>query len=164
MPFRDRTEAGRRLAERLKSHKGEDVVVLGLARGGLPVALEVARALDAPLDVFVVRKLGTPGQEELALGAIASGGVRVLNRELVRQLGISQEQVESIVAREKQELERREQTYRDGQPAEPLAGRTVIVVDDGVATGWPISQARRRLPRPRVISCAGGRHGWTEDP
>lgn len=141
MPFRDRTEAGRRLAQRLMSHKGSDVVVLGLARGGLPVALEVARRLDAALDVFVVRKLGAPGQEELALGAIASGGVRVLNRELIRQLGITQEQIEQIAARERVELERREQAYRDGRPPVPLKDRTVIVVDDGVATGASLRAA-----------------------
>lgn len=141
MPFRDRTEAGRRLAKRLRSHAGQDVVVLGLARGGLPVALEIARALDAPLDVFVVRKLGAPGQDELAMGAIASGGVRVLNRELIRALGVQQEQIEAIARREQQELERRERAYRAGLPPEPLKGRTVVVVDDGVATGASLRAA-----------------------
>lgn len=141
MPFRDRTEAGRRLAQRLRTWKGQDVVVLGLARGGLPVALEVARALDAPLDVFVVRKLGAPGQDELAMGAIASGGVRVLNRELIRALGVGQEQIEAVARREQQELERRERAYREGLPAEPLKGRVVIVVDDGIATGASLRAA-----------------------
>ncbi|MCW3034413.1 MAG: hypothetical protein JWM60_2758 [Solirubrobacterales bacterium] len=134
--FRDRTEAGQRLAERLPSYAGRrDVVVLGLPRGGVPVAFEVARSLDAPLDVFLVRKLGVPGHEELALGAIASGGVRVLNERLIAALDIPPEVLEAIDARERRELERRERAYRGRRPPPDIAGRTVIVVDDGLATG-----------------------------
>src|SRR6266508_3293060 len=134
--FRDRAEAGRMLAESLREYAGrDDVVVLGLPRGGVPVAYEVARALEAPLDVFVVRKLGVPGQEEFAMGAIASGGVRLLNQDVVRALRISPEQVDAVTAAERWELERREREYRLGRPFPDLQGRTVILVDDGVATG-----------------------------
>jgi len=135
-PFRDRTEAGRMLAETLREYAGrKDVVVLALPRGGVPVGYEVAKALNAPLDVFVVRKLGLPGQEELAMGAIASGGARVLNRELISALGIPDEVVEQVTQDEQRELERREREYRDGRPPIDVAGRTVILVDDGLATG-----------------------------
>jgi predicted phosphoribosyltransferase len=135
-PFRDRAEAGRVLAEQLRRFAGrDDVVVLGLPRGGVPVAYEVARELGAPLDVFLVRKLGVPGHEELALGAIATGGTRVLNRELIEQLGLPPELIEAIEARERQELERRERAYRGDRPPPDLKGRTVILVDDGLATG-----------------------------
>ena len=113
----------------------KDSIVLALPRGGVPVAFEVARALGVPLDVIVVRKLGVPWQPELAMGAIASGGVRVLDQELIRQEGISQEQVEAVAAREAEEVERREQLYRVGRPALDLRNRTVILVDDGLATG-----------------------------
>jgi erythromycin esterase-like protein/predicted phosphoribosyltransferase len=134
--FRDRTEAGRLLAERLRQYTGrDDVVVLGLPRGGVPVAFEIARALDAPLDVFLVRKLGVPGHEEYALGAIATGGTRVLNKELIESLNIPPEWIEAIDAKERRELERRERAYRDDRPPPDLAGKTVIVVDDGLATG-----------------------------
>jgi len=134
--FVDRAEAGRRLAAMLGHYAGrDDVVVLGLPRGGVPVAYEVARALGAPLDVYVVRKLGLPGHEELAFGAIASGGVRVLNKDLIERLHLPAEWVEAIDARERQELERRERVYRGERPPPDLAGRTVILVDDGLATG-----------------------------
>lgn len=134
--FRDRHEAGRLLAERLKRYAGRpDVVVLGLPRGGVVVAYEVARALDAPLDVFVVRKLGVPGHEELAMGAIASGGVRVLNPEVVEGLGIPEKVIAEAVAQEKEELARRERLFRGGRPPLEVKGKTVILVDDGLATG-----------------------------
>jgi putative phosphoribosyl transferase len=134
--FRDRTEAGRLLAERLRGYAGrDDVVVLALPRGGVPVAYEVAKALGAPLVVFVVRKLGVPGYEELAMGAIASGGVIVLDEGLVRRLGINRAQLEQAIAEEGRELERREAAY-DGRRGPPqLEGKTVILVDDGLATG-----------------------------
>jgi erythromycin esterase-like protein/predicted phosphoribosyltransferase len=134
--FRNRAEAGRLLAEELHDYAGrDDVIVLALPRGGVPVAYEVARALDAPLDVFLVRKLGVPGHEELALGAIATGGTRVLNKQLVESLGLPNEWIEAIDAKERRELERREQVYREGRPPPDVAGRTVILVDDGLATG-----------------------------
>jgi erythromycin esterase-like protein/predicted phosphoribosyltransferase len=135
-PFRDRAEAGRLLAERLRAYAGrDDVVVLALPRGGVPVGYEVARALDVPLDIFLVRKLGVPGHEELALGAIASGGTRVLNTQLIESLEIPPEWIEAIDAQERRELERREREYRGSRPPPDVSGRTVIVVDDGLATG-----------------------------
>src|SRR6059058_4939039 len=134
--FPNRTEAGRLLAGRLVKYAGRnDVIVLGLPRGGVPVAYEVAKRLGVPLDVFIVRKLGVPGFEELAAGAIASGGVRVLNQDVMRALPNANETIESITARETAELERREQSYRDGRPAPELRNRVVILVDDGLATG-----------------------------
>jgi len=140
--FRDRAEAGRLLGERLRRFAGRpDVVVLALPRGGVPVGAEVARSLQAPLDVFVVRKLGVPGHEELALGAIAPGGVRVLNRELIDALDLSPEWLEAIDARERRELERRERSYRGTLPPPRLGGRTVIIVDDGLATGSTMTAA-----------------------
>src|SRR5918997_5519092 len=136
MLFRNRTEAGRLLAGHLREYADRsDVIVLALPRGGVPVAFEVAEELRAPLDVFVVRKLGVPGQEELAMGAIATGGVRVANEEVLRHLRISAEALEAAAAREAPELERREREYRGGRPAPELRGRTVIIVDDGLATG-----------------------------
>ena len=140
LPFRDRIEAGRLLGAELAARKlPKDSIVLALPRGGVPVGFEVARALAAPLDVVVVRKLGVPWQPELAMGAIASGGVRgivrILDEKLIRQEGISQEDVEKIAAREALEAERREQLYRAGRPALELRDRTVILVDDGLATG-----------------------------
>jgi predicted phosphoribosyltransferase len=136
MLFRDRTEAGRLLAAKLAKYADRpDVEVLALPRGGVPVAFEVARALHAPLDVFLVRKLGVPGQPELAMGAIASGGVRVLNGDVVRALGIPDDVVEAVAAEEQQELDRRERAYRDDRPPPDFQGRTVILVDDGLATG-----------------------------
>ena len=134
--FANRAEAGRFLAEKLEKYAGrDDVIVLGLPRGGVPVAYEVAQRLRAPLDVFIVRKLGVPGFEELAAGAIASGGVRVLNDDVVRALPHADAIIESVTARETAELERREQSYRDGRPAPELRDRIVILVDDGLATG-----------------------------
>ena len=134
--FPNRAEAGRLLADKLENYVGRsDVVVLGLPRGGVPVAYEVAQRLGAPLDVFVVRKLGVPGFEELAAGAIASGGVRVLNEDVIRALPNADQLIESVTERETVELERREQTYRDGRPAPELRNRVVILVDDGLATG-----------------------------
>jgi predicted phosphoribosyltransferase len=137
MQFRDRTDAGRQLGEALQSRYGDrpDVVVLALPRGGVPVAHEVARMLNAPLDVFVVRKLGVPGHEELAMGAIASGGATVFNEEVVRSLGIPRFAIDNVIARERQELERREREYRGGRPPVDARGKTVILVDDGLATG-----------------------------
>ena len=134
--FRNRTDAGRQLAEKLAAYADRpDVLVLALPRGGVPVGFEVARALGAPLDVFLVRKLGVPGYEELAMGAVATGGVRVLNDEIVRGLGISEHEIDAVVARELQELARRERLYRGDRPPPDVAGRTVILVDDGLATG-----------------------------
>lgn len=134
--FADRHDAGRVLAERLAAYAGrEDVIVLGLPRGGVVVAYEVALALHAPLDVYVVRKLGVPGQEELAFGAIASGGVRVLNHDVIRDAGVTDQVIEAATAREKVELERRERLFRGGRPPLDLQGKTVILVDDGLATG-----------------------------
>lgn len=145
--FRDRTEAGRRLGAELASRKlGKDVLVLALARGGVPVGVEVAAALDAPLDVMVVRKLGVPWQPELAMGAVARG-TRVLDRALVAALDISNQDVEEVAARETQELERREKEYRRGRPEPSLTGRTVILVDDGLATGSTMLAAVRHARR-----------------
>jgi putative phosphoribosyl transferase len=134
--FRDRAHAGRCLGSLLSGYaRRDDVVVLALARGGVPVGLEIARMLGAPLEVFVVRKLGVPGHEELAFGALASGGVRVLNQDVVRQLGLRSNLIDAISDRERGELERRERLYRGERLPIALSGRTVIVVDDGLATG-----------------------------
>jgi putative phosphoribosyl transferase len=154
--FRDRAEAGRELGERLaEQYAGRpDVLVLALPRGGVVVGREVAERLDAPLDVLVVRKLGFPGQSELAMGAIASGGVRVLNEALLAQTGVSQALVDDVVARELVELERREALYRGGRPAPDVAGKTILVVDDGLATGSTMLaavQALRSLGAGRVV-------------
>ena len=150
--FANRREAGRILAEALRKYAGRgDVVVLGLPRGGVPVAAEVARALGTPLDVLVVRKLGAPGQEELAIGAIGEGGVRVLHAGLVRSLGLREPDLERITAREERELERRVAAYRGGHGALPVEGKTVIVVDDGVATGATMRAGLRAL---RVMGAA----------
>jgi putative phosphoribosyl transferase len=144
--FRDRADAGRQLAAHLAGYSGQpDTVVLGLARGGVAVAFEVARALELPLDVFVVRKLGVPGHEELAMGAIASGGTRVLNEELVRSLGISEQAIAAVAEREQRELERRERLYRDGREPARVGGRTVILIDDGLATGASMRAAALAL-------------------
>jgi putative phosphoribosyl transferase len=133
-PYADRRAAGRVLAEALTAHAHSGAVVIGLARGGVPVAAEVAAALGAPLDVAVVRKLGVPGHEELAFGAI-SGTRMVRNDRLIRALGITESTVQEVIEREQRELRRREAVYRGGRPARPIAGREVILVDDGVATG-----------------------------
>lgn len=156
MRFRDRADAGRRLASRLDHYAGrDDVIVLALPRGGVPVGAEVARALGAPLDVFLVRKLGVPGHEELAMGAIASGGVRVLNRDVLDQLRIPPARVDAVAAREGAELARREAAYRDGRPAPDVRGKTVILVDDGLATGASMKAglaALRDLVPARVVA------------
>ena len=144
--FADRREGGAELAAKLSGYNGrDDVVVLGLPRGGVPVAFEIATALGAPLDVFVVRKLGVPGHAELAMGAIASGGVRVLNEEVIAWYGLSREAVDRVAASEQIELERREAEYRGDQPLVPITGRTVIVVDDGLATGSTMKAAVQAL-------------------
>lgn len=134
--FRDRTEAGRLLGQRLATYANRpDILILALPRGGVPVAFEVAKALNAPLDVFVVRKLGVPGNEELAMGAVATGGIRVLNEEVIRALDIPETVIQTVTEKEKQELERREFIYRGNRPPLDVHARTVILVDDGLATG-----------------------------
>lgn len=144
--YRDRAEAGRAVADGLGDYAGRpDVLVLGIPRGGLAVASEIARALGAPLDVFAVRKLGVPGHEELAMGAIATGGVVVRNDEVIEGLGISEELIDAVVARERRELQRREQAYRGERAPLEVAGRSVIVVDDGLATGSTMRAAVRAL-------------------
>ncbi|HEV8419165.1 MAG TPA: phosphoribosyltransferase [Candidatus Udaeobacter sp.] len=144
--FLNRTDAGRLLSEKLEKYAGRDgVIVLGLPRGGVPVAYEVAKRLRAPLDVFIVRKLGVPGFEELAAGAIASGGVRVLNEDVVRAIPYASEAIEAVTARETAELQRREQTYRDGRAAPELRDKIAIVVDDGLATGATMRAAVKAL-------------------
>lgn len=150
--FRDRHHAGEVLAEMLQQYAGrDDVVVLGLPRGGLPVAYEIARRLHVALDVFIVRKLGLPGHDELAIGAIASGGVRVLNEDVVRSLPNASEIIEAVTERESAELARREQLYRGVRPALELSGCTVILVDDGLATGATMRAAIAAL-RQRGIA------------
>jgi putative phosphoribosyl transferase len=145
-PLTDRRAAGRLLAEKLVGYaEREDTIVLGLPRGGVVVAFEVAKALNAPLDIFLVRKLGAPGQEELAVGAIASGGIRVLNRDVVVALGLSETEIEAVTKREQAELERREKVYRGTSAPLDLEGKTVIVVDDGLATGASMRTALRSL-------------------
>src|SRR5215211_406394 len=152
--FQDRTEAGRVLADRLTKYTGSpDVVVLALPRGGVPVGFRVARSLGVPLDVLSVRKLGVPGREELAMGAIASDGTRVVNRRVMRELGIAEDTLQAVAAAEHQELERRERTYRDQRPPPELTGKVVIVVD-GLATGatmWAAVAAIRRQQPARVV-------------
>lgn len=134
--FRDRSEAGQILSGRLLRYANQSgVLVLGLPRGGVPVAAEVAASLNAPLDVFVVRKLGLPGHEELAMGAIATGGIRVINEDVVGSLRISEEVIDAVAADEQRELLRRERAYRDDLPSPDVKGKTVIIVDDGIATG-----------------------------
>ena len=155
--FLNRREAGIQLAEKLGHFAGKrDVLVLGLARGGVPVAYEVARALHVPLDVFVVRKLGAPGHEEFAIGAIATGGIRVLNPEAIQRLGITSSAIERVTMLEQQELERREKMYRGDRPPVSVKGRTVIVVDDGLATGATMQAAITALRRqdPAAIIAA----------
>jgi predicted phosphoribosyltransferase len=146
MIFQDRRDAGRVLAQAVaKLHDLGDAIVLGLPRGGVPVAYEVALELNLPLDIFVVRKLGVPGQEELAMGAIASGGTVVMNRSVVQELGISSEVIEAVSSREELEIERRERVYRDGRAPARVEGRTVILIDDGLATGASMMAAGRAL-------------------
>lgn len=156
MFFRDRSEAGQRLGGQLMEFANRNAFVLALPRGGVPVAFEVAGALQAPMDVLVVRKLGAPGQEQLAMGAIASGGIRILNWEVVRALAISTQQIDDVVAREARELQRREQAYRGNRKRAGVQGRTVILVDDGLATGSTmlaaIATLRHESPRQIVVA------------
>jgi putative phosphoribosyl transferase len=155
--FRDRSEAGQLLAEQLREYeKRPDVIVLALPRGGVPVGFEIATRLELPLDVFVVRKLGVPGQRELAMGAIASGGVRILNKDVLRAMPYAATAVAEITAQETREVERRERDYRDGRPAPELEHRTVILVDDGLATGATmlaaIAALRQKDPAKIVVA------------
>ncbi len=159
--FANRREAGGVLAALLDGYKDRgDVVVLALPRGGVPVAFEVARRLNAPLDIFIVRKLGTPGHPELAMGAIASGGVRVVNHDVVQWYGIPNSAIERIAVEEQAELERRERAYRDGRRPVELKGKTVLLVDDGLATGSTMKAAvqavRARLPAGIVVAVPVG--------
>ena len=157
LPFRDRPQAGQLLSKKLAGYANrEDVIVLALPRGGVPVAREIARSLRTPLDVFLVRKLGVPGQEELAMGAIASGGVRILNQDIVQAMAIPTHVIDSVTATEVQELARRERLYRGDRPAPDVTGHTVILVDDGLATGATMRAAvaalRRMKPKRIVIA------------
>jgi putative phosphoribosyl transferase len=157
MQFSDRADAGRRLAAALTAYRDEQPVVLALPRGGVPVAYEVARALRAPLDVILVRKLGVPWQPELAMGAIGEGGGRVLNEDVLRTARVREHDVEVVEAREREELERRARTFRNGRPMTPIVGRTVIVVDDGIATGstaLAALQVARAAGAKRVVLAA----------
>jgi len=153
LPIRDRVSAGRALAAALARYRGrDDVLVLALPRGGVPVAAEVAGALGAQLDLMIVRKLGTPGQPELAMGAIASGGIRVLNEDIVSSLRISHEVIERVAGREQEELERRERAYRGERPRPAVEGKHVILIDDGIATGATMRAAIAGLRRQRPAS------------
>jgi putative phosphoribosyl transferase len=153
--FRDRADAGKQLAEKLSKYSARgDVIVLALPRGGVPVAYEVAKALNAPLDVFLVRKIGLPSHEEFAMGAIASGGTVLINDEVTRTYGVSQQHVDAAIARERSELERREREYRGPRKLPDLRGRTVILVDDGLATGASMRAAAaavRALGPARIV-------------
>jgi len=160
-PFRDRTEAGRLLAQKLREYANrDDVVVLALPRGGVPVAYEVANTLNVPLDIFLVRKLGLPEQEELAMGAIATGGVRVVNEEVVRALDVPDEIVDAVAEKEERELERRERENRDDRAPVDVRGRTVILIDDGLATGSSMRAAalalRNKQPAQIVVAVPVG--------
>jgi predicted phosphoribosyltransferase len=155
--FRDRAAAGRLLAAQLGAYaRRPDVLVLALPRGGVPVGYEVARSLGAPLDVLVVRKLGVPGHEELAMGAIAGAGVRVIHPAVVAELGIPDRAIDAVAERERRELERRERAYRVGRPAPDLRGRAVVLVDDGLATGMTMRAAieavRRQAPAQVIVA------------
>ncbi len=157
MKFKDRKEAGWLLAQSLKDFAGQsDVIVLALPRGGVPVAYEIAQALNAPMDVLPVRKLGLPEQKELAIGAIAYGGARALNEDVIRELNIPAELIDEITQRESRELERRARLYRNNQPAPKLNGRTVILVDDGLATGSTmraaVSAVRQQFPARIIVA------------
>jgi putative phosphoribosyl transferase len=153
--FLNRSDAGRILAQKLKEYAGrDDVIVLGLPRGGVPVAYQAAQVLNAPLDVFLVRKLGVPGHEELAMGAIATGGVRILNEDVVQALDIPAQVIDAVARREEQELERREHLYRGSRPYPDIAGKTVILIDDGLATGSSMRAAvagLRALNPARIV-------------
>jgi putative phosphoribosyl transferase len=161
MRFRDRTEAGRQLATRLSTYANRsDVLVIGLPRGGVPVAAEVSKALHAPLDVFLVRKLGVPGHKELAMGAIASGGVQVLNDDVLDWLGIPDKTIDEVAARERRELQRRERAYRGDRPPPDFRDLTIILVDDGLATGSTMRAAiaaiRQQSPQRIVVAVPVG--------
>lgn len=145
MLFQNRRDAGRALARALEAYDSTDAVVLALPRGGVPVGFEIARALKLPLDIFIVRKLGVPGQEELAIGALAMGGTIVLNQDVIHHMNISRETIQAVVEREKLEIERRELAYRDGRPPAQIKGRIAILVDDGLATGASMLAAARAL-------------------
>jgi putative phosphoribosyl transferase len=167
-PFEDRKAAGRALAEHLRGYVGRsDVLVLALPRGGVPVAFEVAEALGAPLDLFLVRKLGTPGHPELAMGAIASGGIRVLNEDVIRWHGITSAAIDAVAREEQQELERREAAYRGGRPPVAIEGRVIILIDDGVATGSTMRAAvqavRQRKPASVVVAVPVGARETCEE-
>jgi len=153
--FTDRSQAGRILASSLSQYKQrQDVVILALPRGGIPVAYEIGKELEVPVDVFVVRKLGVPGQEELAMGAIATGDVRIINYDVVNQFGINQETIDRVTDQERQELRRREQLYRGDRRPLALAGKSIILVDDGIATGSTMRAAitaLRQLGPARLI-------------
>lgn len=155
-PFKDREDAGRRLAVRLARYGDEAPVILALPRGGVPVAYEISRSLNAPLDVFIARKLGAPGQPELGIGAVAQGGTRVLNERIVQQLGIPDDYLERIAAKEEEEVKRRLRLLRGDRPEPDVRGRTVILVDDGLATGVTARAAiralREREPRRLVLA------------
>jgi putative phosphoribosyl transferase len=155
--FRDRTEAGQLLANKLRKYANcQELLVLALPRGGVPVGFEVAKALNAPLDILVVRKLGVPGEEELAMGAVASGGIRVLDEEIIRLMGISDHVIETVSAREQDALRRRERAYRDHAPPPQVSRKTVILVDDGIATGSTmraaISALRKQSPSKLIVA------------
>jgi len=161
MPFLDRADAGRQLVEPLRRFaRRSDVVVFGLPRGGVPVAHEVARELNVPLDVFLVRKLGVPGHAELAMGAIAEGGVEVLNDDVIHDLAIPQKMVQQVAVRERMELDRRDALYRGGRPHQAARGRIVILVDDGLATGSTMQAAvtalRRQEPARIIVAVPVG--------
>jgi predicted phosphoribosyltransferase len=155
MVFSDRADAGRILASKLTNYKGRtDTVILALPRGGIPVAYEIGKELGVPVDVFVVRKLGVPGQEELAMGAIATGDMRIINYDVVEQLGIHQETIDAVTDQERKELRRREQLYRGERPPREIRGRSVILVDDGIATGSTMRAAiaaLRQLSPARIV-------------
>lgn len=168
LPYKDRVQAGRELAARLEAFKGRsDVVVFALPRGGVPVGVEVARALAAPMDILVVRKLGVPGHVELAMGAIGMGGVRVLNSAVVQGLGITEPEIDAVAARESLELERRERSFRGNRPFPRVTGQCVIIVDDGLATGSTMRAAiavvRQDRPAEVVVAVPVGPWQTLED-